>query len=209
MTLDELLLGKIREGSRGVWRGARGRLGSRFILLTLLVHAVLIGGLWLLGLSSEALLHGGVAVKAGMVLLPLVALLGRLGLAWLDSVQASIVIGTLLPSLGDALLDSPFSSGLRPEEQLATVTSPERLARALCLTDLPLLLLLARVILRLDIEPLLAAAHTGLGRETLVREMERMGRRRAAALLRRLRAFIWLCLGGAVLLALLIARFCR
>jgi len=189
-----------------VWQGARGRLGSRFILLTLLVHAVLIGGLWLLGLSSEALLHGGVAVKAGMVLLPLVALLGSLGLAWLDSVQASIVIGTLLPSLGDALLDSPFSSGPRPEEQLATVTSPERLARALCLTDLPLLLLLARVILRLDIEPLLAAAHTGLGRETLVREMERMGRRRVTVLLRRLRAFVWLCLGVAVLLALLIVR---
>ena len=78
--------------------------------------------------------------------------------------------------------------------------------RALRLTDLPLLLFLARVILRLDIKPLLAA-HTGLGRETLVREMERMGRRRAAALLRRLRAFIWLCLGGTVLLALLIARF--
>ena len=73
MTLDELLLGKIREGSRGVWRGARGRLGSRFILLTLLVHAVLIGGLWLLGLSSRAFLHGGAAAKAGMVLLPLVA----------------------------------------------------------------------------------------------------------------------------------------
>jgi hypothetical protein len=68
---------------------------------------------------------------------------------------------------------------------------------------------LARVILRLDIKPLLAAAHMGLGRETLAREMERMGRRRAAALLRRLRAFIWLCLGGAVLLALLIARFSR
>ncbi|MCX5734494.1 MAG: hypothetical protein NTW68_09230 [candidate division NC10 bacterium] len=206
MTLDELLLGKIREGSRGVWRGARGRLGSRFILLTLLVHAVLIGGLWLLGLSSEALLHGGVAAKAGMALLPLVALLGSLGLAWLDSVRAIIVIGTLLRSLGDALLDSPPSFGPRPEEQLATFASPERLARALRLTDLPLLLFLARVILRLDIKPLLAA-HTGLGRETLVRKMEHMGRRRAAALLRRLRAFIWLCLGGTVLLALLIARF--
>ena len=205
MTLDELLLGKIREGSRGVWRGARGRLGSRFILLALLVHAVLIGGLWLLGLSSEALLHGGITAKAGMVLLPLVALLGSLGLAWLDSVQAVIVTGTLLRSLGDALLDSPLSSGPRPGEQLATFASPERLARALRLTDLPLLLFLARVILRLDIKPLLAA-HTGLGRETLVREMERMGRRRATVLLRRLRAFVWLCLGVAVLLALLIVR---
>ena len=208
MTLDELLLGKIREGSRGVWRGARGRLGSRFILLALLVHAVLIGGLWLLGLSSEALLHGGVAAKTGMVLLPLVALLGSLGLAWLDSIQTIIVNGTLLRSLGDALLDSPPSSGPRPEEQIATFASPERLARALGLTDLPLLLFLARVILRLDIKPLLAA-HTGLGRETLVREMERMGRRRAAALLRRLRAFIWLCLGGTLLIALLITRFSR
>ena len=205
MTLDELLLGKIREGSRGVWRGVRGRLGSRFILLILLVHAVVIGGLRLLGLSSEALLHGGVAAKTGMVLLPLVALLGSLGLAWLDSVQAIIVTGTLLRSLGDALLDSPLSSGPRPGEQLATFASPERLARALRLTDLPLLLFLARVILRLDIKPLLAA-HTGLGRETLVREMERMGRRRATVLLRRLRAFVWLCLGVAVLLALLIVR---
>ena len=205
MTLDELLLGKIREGSRGVWRGVRGRLGSRFILLTLLVHAVLIGGLWLLGLSSEALLHGGITAKAGMVLLPLVALLGSLGLAWLDSVQAIIVTGTLLRSLGDTLLDSPLSSGPRPEKQLATFASPERLARALRLTDLPLLLFLARVILRLDIKLLLAAAHTGRGRETLVREMERMGRRRAAALLRRLRAFIWLCLGPALLLSLFVA----
>jgi hypothetical protein len=209
MTLDELLLGKIREGSRGVWRGARSRLGSRFILVALLVHAVLIGGLWLLGLSSRAFLHGGAAAKAWMVLLPLVALLGSLGLAWLDSVQAVIVTGTLLRSLGDALLDPPLSSGPRPEEQFATFASPERLARALRLTDLPLLLFLARVILRLDIKPLLAAAHTGLDLETLVREMERMGRRRAAALLRRLRAFIWLCLGGAVLLALLIARVSR
>jgi hypothetical protein len=135
----------------------------------------------------------------------LVAFLGSLGLAWLDSVQAIIVIGTLLRSLGDALLDSPLSSGPRPGEQLATFASPERLARALRLTDLPLLLFLARVILRLDIKPLLAA-HTGLGRETLVREMERMGRRRATVLLRRLRAFVWLCLGVAVLLALLIVR---
>ena len=209
MTLDKLLLGKIREGSRGVWRGARGRLGSRFILLTLLVHAVLIGGLWLLGLSSGALLHGGVAAKAGMVLLPLVALLGSLGLAWLDSVQAIVVTGTMLRSLGNALLDSPLSSGPRPEDQFATFSSPERLAHALSLTDLPLLLFLARVILRLDIKPLLAAAHTGLGRETMVREMERMGRQRATGLLRRLRAFIWSWLGGALLLALLIARFSR
>jgi hypothetical protein len=36
--------------------------------------------------------------------------------------------------------------------------------------------------------------------------MERMGRRRATVLLRRLRAFVWLCLGVAVLLALLIVR---
>jgi hypothetical protein len=208
MTLDELLLGKIREGSREVWRGARSRLGSRFILLTLLVHAVLICSLWLLGLSSEALLHGGVPAEAGMVLLLSVALLGSLGLAWLDSVQAIIVVGPLLRSLGDALLDSPFSSGPRPKEQLAAFVSPERLTRALRLPDLPLLLFLARVILRLDIKPLLAA-HAGLDRETLVRQMERMGRRRAAALLRRLRAFIWLCLGGSVLLALLIARFSR
>ena len=209
MTLDELLLGKIREGSRKVWRGARGRLGSRFILLTLLVHAVLFGGLWLLGLSSEALLHGGVAAKAGMVLLPVVALLGSLALAWLDSVQVTIVTGALLRSFGDALLASPLSSGPRPEEQFAIFVSPERLARALRLTDLPLLLFLARIILRLDIRPLLAAAHTGLGRETLVREMERLGCQRAAGLLRRLRAFVWLCLGGALLLSLLIARFSR
>ena len=96
-----------------------------------------------------------------------------------------------------------------PADDADSSASPERLARALPLTDLPLLLFLARVILRLDIEPLLAAAYTGLGRETLVREMERMGRQRAAGLLRRLRAFIWSWLGGALLLALLIARFSR
>jgi hypothetical protein len=74
------------------------------------------------------------------------------------------------------------------------------------LRDLPLLLFLGRVVLRLEIRPLLGAPHAGLGRETLIRELERLARVRAAALLRRLSAGIWLCLGVLPLLVLLIAR---
>jgi len=73
------------------------------------------------------------------------------------------------------------------------------------LRDLPLILLLARSILRIDVKPLLQAAETGLGREALIREVERQARAQAAVTIRRVRALVWVCFGFALVLPFLTA----
>jgi hypothetical protein len=208
-TLDKPLLEVIREGSRALWRGVRTRLLFRLTLLGFLVQVGFFGGFWLLAEFAGVPLPRG-AFKAGTILLSVAALLGGLGLAWADAVHALIVTGPFLRSLGDILLGLPLGSGgRRSEDLLAAFASPESLARAARLRDLPLLLFLTRVAFRLDFKPLIGAAHAGLGRETLVREMERLCRQRAAMILSRLRAIIWLSLGSAVMLFLPIALFSR
>ena len=84
--------------------------------------------------------------------------------------------------------------------QFAAFASPQRLARAARIRDLPLILFLARIILRVDVTSLLHAAKMGLAREALVREVERRARDCAAAILRRLKGLVWVGLG--ILLAL-------
>jgi len=210
MALDELLLQCMRAGSRDLWRGVRTRLGTWLILLTLLFLMGFIGGLGLLGGSLRGPLQWNAGLFAGVILLLVAALCGGLGLAWVDSAHALIVAGPHLRSLGDVLLEFPIRTGLpRPEDQFTTFASPERLARTMRIRDLPLLLFLGQVVFRLNITPLLGAAHAGLRRETLVREMERLGRQRAAVIVSRLRAFVWLFLGAALLSSLLIVWLSR
>ena len=209
-SLDELLLEKIRAGSRDLWRGVRTRLGIRVILLALLATAGFAGVLWISGGIIWDPRHWNAAIKLVPILLAMVVLFGGIALAWTDSTRTLVVAGPLLRSLGDVLLDFPLSSGgWRPEDQFTLFSSPGRLAGGLRIRDLPLLLYLSRVVLRLDIKPLLRVARTGLGREELVREMERLGRQRAATILGRLQTLIWLCLGAALLLFFLIVWLSR
>jgi len=201
MPLDELILQKIREGSRDLWREVRHRLGLRALLLLLLAYGCfwaiprLLGEAWQGGRSLPT------AAAIGRLLLPIVALLAALAMALLDSLRVVIVSGPLLRSLGDLAL----SAQLRPAgpdlaAQFTAFASPQRLAGAARIRDLPLILFLARIILRVDVKPLLQAVEAGLGREALVREVERQARQRAAAILHRLKGLVWVGLG--VLLAL-------
>jgi hypothetical protein len=208
MPLDEMILQKIRESSGDLWRGVRHRVGSRALLFLAVTFGCLWGIPWLLGDAWQA---GRVApaVAIGRMLLPMVALPAAAALALVDSLQALLVSGPLLRSLGDLAL-SPQVRPASPDlmMQFSAFASPQQLARAARIRDLPLILVLVRLVLRVDVESLLQAAETGLGREALVREIERQVRRRAAAMLRRLTILLWatlacvfplLCLAGWLL----------
>lgn len=196
MALDDMLLQRIREGGRDLWRGVRHRVGLYAILFLLLSHACFYGGLWLVGDAWWAGHPREAAVATGRLLMPIAALLAACALALRDSLYALIVSGPLLRSLGDLILSPRAQPGdLNPAGQFAAFASPQRLARAARIRDLPLILFLARVILRVDVKSLFHAAEMGLGRETLVREVERQVRDRAALVLRRLKGLVWVALG--------------
>jgi hypothetical protein len=202
MPLDELILQKIRESSRDLWRGVRHRVGIRALLLLLLAYGCFWAIPWLVGHTWQAGRPLATAVAIGRLLLPIIALLVACATALLDSLYAVVVSGPLLRSLGDLAL-SPQVRPAGPDlaAQFAAFASPQRLARAARIRDLPLILFLARIVLRVDMKPLLRAVETGLGREALVREVERQARDRAAATLCRLHTLVWIGLG--ILLALL------
>jgi len=206
MTLDQALLQRIREGGRDMRRGLWHRVGIGLIVLLLLAHACLYGLLWALGDTWQAGRHRDVAVAVGRVLLPIAALVAACAMALLGSLRALTVSGPFLRSLGDLVLRDPtrFSDPGLPG-QFAALTSPHGLARLAQLRDLPLILLLARSILRIDVKPLLQAAETGLGREALIREVERQARAQAAVTIRRVRALVWVCFGFALVLPFLTA----
>jgi len=201
MPLDEMLLQKIRESSRDLWRGVRHRLGLRALLLLLLAY----GCLWAIPRLSGETSHAGrslpTAAAIGRLLLPIFALLAAFATALLDSLRVLIVSGPLLRSLGDLALSAQLQpAGPDLAAQFAAFATPQRLARAARIRDLPLILFLARIILRVDVTSLLDAAKMGLAGEALVREVERQARDRAAAILRRLTGVVWVGLG--ILLAL-------
>jgi hypothetical protein len=205
MTLDELLLQRIREGGRDLWAGIRRRVGLYAILLLLLTHAGFYGALWLLGDPWRAGSHRDAAVATGRLLLPIAALLAACVMALRRSLHALVVAGPLLRSLGDLIMSPRVHPGsLRLEEQLAAFASPQRLAHAARIRDLPLILFLARIILRVDVKSVLQAAETGAGRVALVREMERQARDRAALTLRRLTRLVWVGVGCVLPLPFLI-----
>jgi hypothetical protein len=180
------------------------------MLLLLLTHACFYGGLWLTGDGWRAGHLREVAVATGRLLVPIAALLAACALALRDSLYALIVSGPLLRSLGDLILSPRVQPrDLNPAGQFAAFASPQRLARAARIRDLPLILFLARVILRVDVKSLLRAAEMGLGRETLVREVERQVRDRAALALRRLKGLVWVALGCALPLPFLVGWFLR
>lgn len=210
MTLDEMLLQRIREGSGDVWRGLRRRVGIRLILLLLLTHACFYGALWLLSGVWPGGHYRDVALAMGRVLVPLAALFAAGAMALLDSLHALIISGPFLRSLGDLMLNSQhWSSRPALADQFAAFASPQRLARAARIRDLPLILFLVRVILRIDVKALLHAAEMGLGGETLVREVERQVRDRAALVLRRLKGLAWVALGCALPLPFLVGWILR
>jgi hypothetical protein len=204
MALDELILQTIRESSRDLWRGVRHRIGSRALLLLALVFGCLWVFPWLLGNASQGA-RAPTAVAIGRVLLPAAALLAACALALTDSLHALLVTGPLLRSLGELALSPqvrPAGPGLAA--QFSAFASPQQLARAARVRDLPLILFLVRIILRVDVKALLQAAEIGLGREALVREVERQARQRAAAVLRRLTILLWVAFGCVVPLPILV-----
>ncbi len=198
MALDEMILQKIGESSRDLWRGVRRRIGGRALFLLALALGCLWGMLWALGDASQAG-RPRAAAAVGWVLVPTVALLAACALALVDSLHALLVTGPMLRSLGDLAL-SPQARPAGPDlaTQFSAFASPQQLARAARVRDLPLILFLVRLILRVDVKALLHTAETGLGREALVREMERQARRRAAAMLRRLKIILWVTFGCVV-----------
>ena len=201
MTLSELLLGRVRDGSQILWRGVRRRAGVHLIGLLLLVHGGFFGVLWLLGEPWQAGRHREVALGIARVLLPAAGLCGGLLMAFRGSLHALLIAGPFLRSMADLLLDRriPWAGG-DPTGQLAAFASPQALAGAARIRDLPLILFLSRTVLRLEAKPLLQAAQTGVGRERLLGEMERQVRDRSARSLRRLAGVAWLGLALAVAL---------
>ena len=210
MPLDELVLERIRRSSRDLWRGVPHRVGIRALVLLPLAHGGSYGILWLLGDPGQAGNYRPTAIAAGKVLLPIVALLAACAMAFLDSLRALIVSGPLLRSLGDVALSARVRlAGPDLAAQFTAFASPQRLARAARIRDLPLILFLARIILRVDVTSLLREAAMGLERETLVRKIERQARDRAAAILRRLTRLVWAGLGCVLPLSLLIGWLLR
>ena len=178
MTLGELLLGRVREGSQDLWRGVRRRVGVRMIGLLLLLHGGFFGVLWLLGDTWHAGRHREVALGMARVLLPAAGLCGGLVMAFRGSLHALLISGPFLRSIADLLLDRrmPWAGG-DPMGHLAAFASPQALARAARIRDLPLILFLSRTVLRLEAKPLLRAAQTGVGGERLLNEMVAAGPR--------------------------------
>jgi hypothetical protein len=201
MTLGDALLGRLREGSQELWRGLRRRMGIRLVLAVLLVHGAFFGILWLLGGSWQDGRHREVALGVARVLLPAAGICGGALMAFRGSLHAVLVSGPFLRSVADLLLDRRMTwAGGDPMGQLAAFASPQALAGAARIRDLPLLLFLSRTILRLETKSLLRAFQGGAGREALLGEMERQVRDRAARSLRWLAGAVWLGLALAVAL---------
>jgi hypothetical protein len=205
MALDEALLQRIRDGSRDLWGGVWRRAGLYAILFLLLIHAGFYGALWLLGDAWRAGAHREVAIATARLLLPVAALLAACFMALRDSLYALVVPGPLLRSLGDLVLSPRVRTGaLSPEGEFASFASPQRLAHAARMRELPLILFLTRIILRVDVKSLLQTAEAGVGREALVREVERQARNRVALVLRYLAGLVWVGLGCALPLPFLV-----
>jgi hypothetical protein len=210
MALDEVLLQRIREGTRDFWGRVWRRVGLYAILLLLLTHAGFYGTLWLLGDAWRADAYQDTAVVMGKFLLPVAALLAAFIMALRDSLYTQVVAGPLLRSLGDFVLSPRVRPGAPSlEGEFAAFASPQRLAHAARIRDLPLILFLTRIILRVDVKALLQRAEAGVGREALVREVERQACDRAALVLRRLAALVWVGLGCVLPLPFLVGWLLR
>ena len=205
MTLDAVLLEHLRLGSRELWRGWRVRVGVRLFFSVLFVHLAFYGMLWLMGEAWLAGRHRDVSVGVARILLPVAGVCVGCGTALLGSLSGLIVSGPLLRSLGDLVLGArlqPAAPDLAG--QFAAFTSTGGLARLARIRDLPLLVFLTRIILGVNVRPLLRAGQVGLGPEGLVRELERQARNRAARTLRRLGILLYVLIGLAALLPFVI-----
>jgi hypothetical protein len=174
-------------------------MGIRLVLALLLVHGAFFGILWLLGGTWQDGRHREVALGVARVLLPAAGICGGVLMAFRGSLRAVLVSGPFLRSAANLLLDRRMAwAGGDPMGQLAAFASPQALAGAARIRDLPLILFLSRTVLRLEAKPLLQAAQTGLGREGVLGEVERQVRDRSARSLRRVAVAIWLGLTLAV-----------
>jgi hypothetical protein len=184
---------------------------GRAVVFLIVAHVSFFAVLWLLGEPWQGGRHRDVAIAASTVLLSGAGILAALVAAIADTLHAVVVAGPLLRSLGGALLTRTAGPGGSPNlaDQFEAFGSGHDLARVARIADLPLIVFLARVVLRTDVKSLLHAAQTGLGPEGVIRELERQSRDRAALLLRRLRALAWLSLGLAVALPFLIGWLLR
>jgi hypothetical protein len=129
-------------------------------------HGCLWAVSWLLGDAWQAGCALPTAAAIGWQVLPTAALLAACALALLDSLHNLLVSGPLLHSLGDLAL-SPRVRPAGPDlaAHFSAFASPQQLARAARVRDLPLILFLVRIILRVDVKAMLQTAETGLGRE--------------------------------------------
>jgi hypothetical protein len=194
MTLDQAILEEVRVGSQEVWRRFRRGLGPSILALAIAGFGLLAGTRWLFGTAWQV---------AAILLAPMI-LLGGGAVSLLSALKAVLVDGPLLARLGDLLLAAPLGPGHPPAaEQFAAFTSPGLLAGAARIRDLPLLMLLMRAVLGVDLAPLLAKAQTGGSRELLVRELEQAARAAAGRNLRRGRGALWLAVAFATALPIL------
>jgi hypothetical protein len=174
--------------------------GLRLLLALVVVHLAFYGLAWLLGEVWFAHRQRDLAVGLARILLPVAGVCAGCGMAVLDSLGALVVSGSFLRSTGDLLLTvRAASAGPGVTAQLGAFASPQTLARLARIRDLPLIVFLARTVLGVNVKPLLQAAQGGLDAETLVRELERHARDRAAGMLRRLRIALYVFVGLAVL----------
>ncbi len=197
--LDATLFQHIAAAGPHMWRDLRRRLVARLMVLLPVALAGFHGLLWLVGHAWAADSHRETLVVAGWILVSGVALLAAFALAILDALRALVVAGPFLRSLGDLVLrHAPPPAAADLASQFGGLASPHGLARLARIRDLPLVTLVARSVLGIDAAPLLRAAVTGLGREALVREVERQARERAAATIRRLRAVVAVAMACAM-----------
>jgi hypothetical protein len=206
MTLDEILLERIRGASRDLWRGTGARVSLRLVLVALAAGLWIAGMAWLLGSGrgTERLLDAVAGIGIPFLLITLLSAV--LAIAFLDALRALIVQGSLVRSLGDLILrHAAQPGGSRLEDHFAAFATPHQLSRHTRFRDLPLILFLSRMVLSQDPKSLLRMAVTGVGREGLMRELEDQVRAQAAAVIRRRRIAVILLLAVILSIPQLIA----
>jgi hypothetical protein len=205
MALDAALVQHLRLGTGELWRGMRVRAGLRLLLSLLVVYLAFYGMVWLLGEAWFAGRGRDVAVALARIFLPAAGVCAGCAMALVDSLSALIVSGPFLRSMGDLFLCARAQAiGPDVTAEFGVFGSPRALAGMARIRDLPLIVFLARIVLGVNVKPLLHAAQGGLDAETLVRELERHARDRAAGMLRRLRIALYVLVGLAVLFPFLV-----
>jgi hypothetical protein len=205
MTLETDLREHLRLGSRALWHGARRRLVPCVLGSLTILTLLCLAGLWLPGRAGVAPRRLDAAARLAWIVVPAIGVCAGFAGAVLESLGALVVSGPVLRSLGDLVLHARLRPGA-PDlaGQLGEWTSSAELTRLVRIRELPLLMFLTRVVLGVDVKPLLEAARTRVDAEALVRSLEDHARRRAAAMLRRARLALALLIGATILSPILL-----